>query len=260
MRLLDADAIAVYSMWFKENGEPRDLVVGITRRDKRRGDARQLLEVRKLETEVRAAFAAAIAAAELTDLVTVRIASEPAGAEISIDRRLSGTTPADFQLTPGEHEIRAAKQGHVSLFDYFEVPAGAPTHDYRITLPPEPAAAAPNAHGSGVSATLGPRPPEHAAAASDDRTASAADYAVGGALALSGVLLTLTPIHTLLTQDDCADASCSRIYKFSTESALQGAAGLALIGGGLAVALWIQPFAVRVSVGERTAIAAQTRF
>ncbi len=43
------------------------------------------------------------------------IASEPAGAVVTIDGEIAGTTPVERELVPGKHVVRVSKEGHISV-------------------------------------------------------------------------------------------------------------------------------------------------
>jgi len=58
----------------------------------------------------RAKFKAAPLAVSST-IARLWIASHPAGAEISVDENVAGSTPTEIQLAPGQHTIRLSKAG-----------------------------------------------------------------------------------------------------------------------------------------------------
>jgi hypothetical protein len=198
MRVLGVDAVAIYSLWLR-GSQPREFAVGVVRKDRPggQGEASQLIADKAFETVVAGILAAALNDAENPHTVVVTIESQPPGVSIVVDRRFDGVTPAKFDLSPGEHQIQAAKDGHVSLLDYFEVPDDRPSHRHRIELPP--AAAAPG--------VIQPQDPALDPDATDGPRASppkTIDYIFGGALAAGAVGLLA---YGLLTLDD--EGSCS---------------------------------------------------
>lgn len=118
---LGAETVVVYSLWLHDE-VPSEFAVGITRRGGTRGDASH--RIRSGETLARVVpdvLMQALKVATGTGTVSVRVETDPPGAKIEIDRRLLGTSPAHFDLTPGQHEVRATADGRVALLDYIEV-------------------------------------------------------------------------------------------------------------------------------------------
>ena len=65
-----------------------------------------------------------IAASDASQISSVSIKSDPAGAEITIDGKFVGTTPSSVQLKPGEHTVSIEKVGFKSWQKAMTVSAG----------------------------------------------------------------------------------------------------------------------------------------
>ena len=63
-------------------------------------------------------------ASDLSQVSTVSIKSDPAGAEITIDGKFVGTTPSSVQLLPGDHTIAIEKVGFKSWQKTMTIAAG----------------------------------------------------------------------------------------------------------------------------------------
>jgi hypothetical protein len=63
-------------------------------------------------------------ASDVSQVSTVSIKSDPAGAEITIDGKFVGTTPSSVQLQPGDHSIAIEKVGFKSWLKTMTIAAG----------------------------------------------------------------------------------------------------------------------------------------
>ena len=63
-------------------------------------------------------------ASDVSQVSTVSIKSDPAGAEITIDGKFVGTTPSSVQIQPGERTITIEKVGFKSWLKTMSVTAG----------------------------------------------------------------------------------------------------------------------------------------
>jgi len=63
-------------------------------------------------------------ASDVSQVSTVSIKSDPAGAEITIDGKFVGTTPSSVQLPPGDHTVAIEKVGFKSWLKTMTIAAG----------------------------------------------------------------------------------------------------------------------------------------
>ena len=150
--------------------------------------------------------------------VEVGIYTVPIGAEVKFDGELLGTAPVNAKARPGPHEVMLSYPDYVTTSRHFEVPRGA-EGPLRVDVTLERTTA------SAASAANVPLPPP-------TRATPAWDYALGGALALAGVTLVISPLMTIVRDGDCKDGAnadgCERI-DFGWRS------GLLMTGGVLAL-------------------------
>jgi hypothetical protein len=64
------------------------------------------------------------APATVAETVWVKFASNPTGAEITIDGNYAGSTPAQIKMNPGKHSIQLTKAGHQDWVRSIEIVAG----------------------------------------------------------------------------------------------------------------------------------------
>jgi hypothetical protein len=228
MRVLGVDAVAIYSLWLRDS-QPHEFAVGVVRKDRpgSQGEANQLIADKAFETVVAGILAAALNDAENPHTVVVTIESQPPGVSVVVDRRFDGVTPAKFDLSPGQHQVQAAKDGHVSLLDYFEVPEDRPSYRHRIELPP--AEAAPRVIQT-QEPTLDPGYTDE-----PDAPSKTVDYVVSGVLAAGAVGLLAYGLATLDSEGTCtrSDPDEPRCSQVSSPKAVTL---VALVSGGVALA------------------------
>ena len=192
----------------------------------------------------------------------VAVDGKPAGAGIWIDGRFAGSLPYRAGLAPGDHVLEIRADGHAAKQVDLRVPL-EPTATTRvdISLPTQTPIAAP-------AATPAAEPTEPGNAAVADLSApdepprtkpSPWNFVIGGALvAAGGALIIVDPVRAAARDGRCADPECNRVYHFGTRSALELAAGIAIVGAGVTVLIW-QPLRVQAEVGPNRALI-RTRF
>jgi hypothetical protein len=200
------------------------------------------------------------------------IQGEPRGADILINGKPVGQLPRyTGRVDLGVSHLVVHEPGYKELntmIDAGQSLDGSKVIDVKLDPAPLPSLAAPIAiRSNGAPDDPHTRAALDAGDAREDdptrsrRRATAPDYVLGGVLALGGVMLaTIDPIQAAAKSGDCADASCRRLYTFSTRSTIEVAGGAALVVLGAAVTFWWKPFSVRVSSGDRTSLTLQSHF
>ena len=189
----------------------------------------------------------------------VAVNGEPKGAAVWIDGRFVGSSPYRAGLAPGDHTLEVRADGRAAKQLPLRVPI-EPTATARIdvaldaTQAPAPGSTVPSMAASTALANdatavpadrLGPEP----------RTQSSPwNYVLGGALtAIGGALIVIDPVRAAARDGRCADPECNRVYDFGTRSALELAAGIALVGAGVTVLIW-QPLRIQTEVAPDRAL------
>lgn len=230
-RAVRAQGVVVYSL-FVLDGQPHEFAVAVMHGD-RRGDASYRLSPdESLAAVVPKLLYRALARLGHTGRVRLRVKTEPAGAEIEVDRRLTGSAPAEFWVAPGQHEIRARAPGRIAVLDYVDVEEG---DEPVVTLTlPQAVQVEVSSYGA-----LRDRSPSHTV-----------DYVLGGLLgaaAVAGVVygvLTLDDSGKCFTHDDVAPPSGRRCALVTSPPPLTIAAfaGAGVLATGSVLMFVLTPF------------------
>lgn len=216
LRSLDLGAVVLIAIWWERR--PPDITIEVTTPDAT-GIAKAKLDgdpSRQVPELVNSA---------LKDLkngkaVEVGIYSVPIGAEVRLDGELLGTAPVSAKARPGPHEVIMSYPEYVTTSRHFDVPRGA-EGPMRVDVTLERTTA------SAARAADVPLPPP-------TRATPAWDYALGGALALSGAALIISPIMTIARNGECEDGAnvdgCERV-DFGWRSGLLMAGGVLALSG-----------------------------
>lgn len=227
---LDADAVAVVAVW-QRNGQAYEAAARVVRPDTE-GTSTERIGTAPVGVAVRAAATAALARAEQSSLVQVRIESVPMGALVSVDRRQEATAPATFALSPGKHLLVVSHPGFVTRSTFVDVPPNAARGTvHRVELSSDAL--------RGTSLLDTP--------AEGDRERSPWNFVLAGGLATVAVPLLVHGIYNAATVDHCrAEDEVGRCRQYVTFGAGAGAS----LGIGTAAALAsaylfvFQPFTV----------------
>lgn len=231
-RQVRAEAVVAFSLWLKD-GEPHEFAVAVVH-GSRRGDASYALSPdESLASVVPKVLYRSLSRLGQAGRVRLRIETDPTGAEVEVDRRLHGTSPAEFWVAPGQHEIRARASGRVAVLDYVEVDEG---DDPLVSL------ALPEAVAVEVAGyeALREEPPD-----------PTLDYVLGGVLgaaAVTGVvygLLTVNDNGRCFIHDDVAPPSGRRCVLVTSPPPLTLAAfaGAGVLAAGSILMFALTPFA-----------------
>jgi hypothetical protein len=214
LKSLDLGAVVLVAIWWDRR--PADITIEVTTADatgiakaKLQGDA---------GSQVPELVNSALKDLKNGKAVEVGIYSVPIGAEVKLDGDLVGTAPVNAKARPGPHEVIVSYPDYVTTSQHFEVPRGGEA-PLRVDVTLERTTA------SAARAADVPLPPP-------TRVTPAWDYVLGGALAVAGVGLVISPIATLARDGDCkdgADATGCEQVDFGWRS------GLLLAGGVLAL-------------------------
>jgi hypothetical protein len=196
----------------------------------------------------------------------VAVNGEPKGAAVWIDGRFVGSLPYRAGVAPGDHTLEVRADGRAAKQLALRVPL-EPTATARVDVAldaaqtPLPASPVADVHAN---AGLANDPTAVLADRIDSEPRSKAspwNYVLGGALtAIGGALIVIDPVRAAARDGRCADPECSRVYDFGTRSALELAAGIALVGAGVTVLIW-QPLRVQTEVGpDRALVRARLAF
>jgi hypothetical protein len=196
----------------------------------------------------------------------VAVNGEPKGAAVWIDGRFVGSLPYRAGVAPGDHtlEVRAAGRAAKQLALRVPLESTATARvDVALDAPETaPAQAAAGVRPAEITLTNGETAVPADRIAAEGRTEpSPWNYALGGALAaVGGILIVVDPVRAAARDGRCADPECDRVYAFGTRSAVELAAGIALVGAGVTVLIW-QPLRVQPEVGpDRALIRARLAF
>ena len=92
--------------------------------------------------DLREAFAAAASAARAARKSPVRVAAQPAGAEVRVDGDRIGASPVGFEAIPGRHYLRVEAVGYAPRIQAIDVPPEGRGTKVEVLLSPADAAAA----------------------------------------------------------------------------------------------------------------------
>jgi uncharacterized low-complexity protein len=183
----------------------------------------------------------------------VAVNGEPKGAAVWIDGRFVGSLPYRAGVSPGDHTLEVRAEGRAAKQLALRVPL-EPTATARVDVAldtPDTAAASSGTKPGDVALTNGAATTAAVAPINSEPRArpSPWNYVLGGALtAVGGALIVVNPVRAAARDGRCADPECNRVYDFGTRSAVELAAGIALVGAGITVLIW-QPLRVRAEVG-----------
>jgi hypothetical protein len=213
---LDLGAVVLIAIWWDR--KPADITIEVTTADAT-GIAKAKL-ANDVTTQIPVLVDSALKDLKNGKAVEVGIYSVPIGAEVRLDGELLGTAPVKASARPGPHEVILTYPDYVTTSRHFDVPRGA-DGPLRVDVTLERTAA------SAARAADVPLPPP-------TRATPAWDYALGGALALVGTALLISPIMTLARDGDCKDEAnaegCERI-DFGWRSGLLMAGGVLALSG-----------------------------
>lgn len=225
VRSLGVDFVVLVTVW-APRGAPTSVVVTlIGASDSAAGDA-------PVEGDVVDATLRALATArqrwQAAQMGFIDVRSSPPGADVELDGRLIGRTPIRHLAMAGQRRVRIHLEGYEPIEESVRV---EPTQEHPVEVTLSEATAPP------------PVVPE-------TRTEPHfANWLIGGALIAGGVAALISPLHTLATLGNCADAAglpggwCRSEVTFGAQSGvLLGVGAAALIGG--VVFLIAQPFQV----------------
>jgi hypothetical protein len=196
----------------------------------------------------------------------VAVNGEPKGAAVWIDGRFVGSLPYRAGVAPGDHTLEVRADGRAAKQLALRVPL-EPTATARVDVAldaaqtPLPASPGPDSAADAASLDSATAVPADRIDSEPRSKASPWNYALGGALtAIGGALIVIDPVRAAARDGRCADPECSRVYDFGTRSALELAAGIALVGAGVTVLIW-QPLRVQTEVGpDRALVRARLAF
>lgn len=216
LRSLDLGAVVLVAISWDRR--PADITIEVTTADAT-GMAKSKLDA-DVSRQVPELVNSALRDLKNGKAVEVGIYSVPIGAEVKLDGDLVGTAPVNTKARPGPHEVIVSYPDYVTTSQHFEVPRGA-DGPLRVDVTLERTTAS-AAHAADV-----PLPPP-------TRATPAWDYALGGALAVAGVVLVISPTLTLANDGDCKDGSntvgCDRV-QFGSRSGLLMATGVLALSG-----------------------------
>lgn len=216
LKALDLGGVVLVAVWWDRT--PADITVEVTSADAV-GVAKGKLDDHA-SRRVPALVTAALQDLKNGRAVDVQINTLPVGAEVRLDGELIGMAPVSAKARPGRHEVVLTYPDYVTTSHHFEVPRGAddlfPVHVSMERTTASAARAAPV-----------PLPPPTEAT-------PAWDYALGTGLALLGTALVVTPVLTLVNDDDCEagtnNVGCERVH-FGWRAGLQTAGGVLALSG-----------------------------
>lgn len=231
MRATGTEAVVVYSLWLRA-GQPHEFAVAVIHGEGRGDASYGLAPDESLASVVPKVLFRALSRLGQAGRVRLTVRTDPPGAEVEIDRRLTGTSPAEFWVMPGQHEIRARAPGRIAVLDYVEVEDGdEPVVSLEL----------PEATAIEVSTYDALR---------DDSPSHTIDYIVGGLLgaaAIAGVVygaLTLDDSGACFTHDDVAPPSGRRCTLVTSPPPLTIAAfaGAGVLATGSVLMFALTPF------------------
>lgn len=218
VRRLGVDYAVLVTVW-APRGTPTVVVVTlIGENDSAAGDAPVV------QGDVAAAALNALATArqrwQAAQMGFVDVRSTPEGADVEVDGRLVGRTPVRHLVMAGERRVRVELAGFEPVEQVVHV---VPMREHPVAVTLSPA--------SDVSA---PEP--------ITRTEPhLANWVLGGALVLGGVVALISPLHTLAVLDQCVDAHglpegyCRSTATFGAQSGILLGIGAAALAGGIVV-------------------------
>lgn len=161
------------------------------------------------------------------------IRSSPPGAAVVIDGERAGETPLRRMLAPGDHQVRVGTRERSVVVRALEETALDVDLEAEESEPRAP--------------HRGPRRSE----------ASPLNWILGGALAIAGVVVLISPLQTLATLDECVelieDVGCVEKVHFGAQSGVLFAIGIAALIAAVIVDV-VAPIRVDVAVGESSAL------
>lgn len=170
------------------------------------------------------------------------VRSDPPGGRLEVDGDPQGTTPLRVTLAPGEHTVRLVRASGAVQESSVTIVAG------------EEATWAPEA--SGASAATEPEPPAPEGPRVTRSEASPFNWIIGGALAIGGVIMLISPLSTIAREGQCEEAiedvGCVEMVRFGPQSGVLLGVGLALLIAAVVVDA-VSPIRVDVEVSSTEA-------
>lgn len=244
LTVLGVDAVVSVALW-KEEGEstPYQVVVRLTRLENwGMGEVRVMNG--DLPTALSRAVDRALEESQIRHQVRLRIESEQKNTRIQVDHRLMGIAPVEVEVLPGKHVITATAKGYQTESQFVQVPAWTEKpFVYRIALTFLAGESAPAGH-------LCTDCTDNLQKRDLDPPTNVWNYLIASGLFTASAALLIPSLYTAIRQNDCLESDgngrCERYY-FGTQSTLMLIAGLASLGGGLAVTI-IEPFEGKESI------------
>lgn len=161
------------------------------------------------------------------------VSSEPTGATVELDGRAIGQTPLRQLAMAGERQLRVVLDDHVAF-------------ERTVVIHP--------GQERSVEATLAPVVDEPTLPVTREEP-HFVNWIIGGGLALGGVALLVSPIHTLARLGECEETTgglCTRGVRFGAQSGVLLGLGLAALTAGI---VWViaQPITATVEVSPDSA-------
>ncbi len=210
LHVLAVDALVIYALRMQD-GHATELSVRVVRKNSQ-GYAAQPALGQQVKPLVQRVLVQALADADRPATVHVKIASEPAGALISVDGDAPAAAPRALDLSPGRHELTTRLSGYAAKVEQLDVRGEGDPGEVVVRLSPVAASAGEAAASTGNASDPAQQAGAAAPPASTDpdpkahARASAWNFVLGGVLAAGAVALAANAVSAGLREGDCTGA------------------------------------------------------
>jgi hypothetical protein len=234
-----ADFVAIVELEtvrLEAGGERQQVRVHVVRAEGAPHDAVVIAGAGGCGVAASAALAEALERAGQTRMGFLLVRTRPSGAAVEIDGEPAGESPLRRMVSAGEHRVRVVREGGEPREQSVEVAAREETA-LEIDLEAEQ---------------------ENAPIPTHTRSeASPLNWIIGGALAIGGVVVLISPLQTIATEGECVDliegVGCVERVHFGVQSGILLGVGLALLAAAVIVDV-VAPIRVEVAASSGSAM------